>query len=62
MKRRDLVKHMATHGRVLKREGSGHSIFWDPETRKHRASVPRHREVDDVTAREICKELGIPAP
>ena len=61
MKRRDLVKHLATHGCVLKREGSGHSIFWDPGTRK-RASIPRHREVDNATARAICKQLGVPAP
>lgn len=61
MKKRALLKHLAGHGCVFKREGGDHSIYWDPDTRK-RASVPRHSEIDDVTAREICKLLGIPRP
>ncbi|MGI8911034.1 MAG: type II toxin-antitoxin system HicA family toxin [Rubrobacteraceae bacterium] len=61
MKRRDLLKHLSIHGCVLKREGSKHSIYWDPNTRK-RTSVPRHNEVDDATARGICKQLAIPDP
>lgn len=61
MKRRDLPKHLAAHRCVFKREGSKHSIYWDPGTRK-RTSVPRHIEIDDATARGICKQLGIPEP
>ena len=27
-----------------------------------RTSIPRHGEIDNVTARKICKQLGIPPP
>ena len=61
MKRRDLLKHLAEHGCVFKREGGRHSIYINTKTGR-RTSVPRHNEVDDDTARGICKRLGIPKP
>ncbi|WP_273843188.1 type II toxin-antitoxin system HicB family antitoxin [Rubrobacter calidifluminis] len=33
----------------------------EPRTGK-RTSVPRHTEIDNLTARKICEQLGIPAP
>jgi len=45
----------------LRREGTRHSIYQNPRTGK-RTSVPRHTEIDDLTARKICEQLGIPAP
>lgn len=61
MKRRQLLNHLARHGCELLREGSSHSIYRNTRTGK-RTSVPRHGEVDNVTARKICRQLGIPPP
>jgi predicted RNA binding protein YcfA (HicA-like mRNA interferase family) len=61
MKRRDLVRHLESHGCELLREGSRHSVFVN--RRKGKASsVPRHSEVNDFTARGICRDLDIPEP
>ncbi|MFH1098872.1 MAG: type II toxin-antitoxin system HicA family toxin [Candidatus Uhrbacteria bacterium] len=60
MKRRDLLTHLARYGCVLLREGSRHSVFWNP--RDHRTStVPRHRDVHNFLAHKICRDLGIPS-
>lgn len=61
MKRRQLLKHLKEHGCGLLREGANHSIYQNDETGAE-APVPRHGEIDNVTARVICKELGIPRP
>ncbi len=61
MKRRDLLRHLEVNGCELKREGGKHSIWWKPDTGA-RAPVPRHGEVKPTTAREVCKQLGVPAP
>jgi predicted RNA binding protein YcfA (HicA-like mRNA interferase family) len=56
---RDLERHLRQHGCGLLREGGRHSI-WLCEGTGQRTSVPRHRELPRTTAREICKQLGIP--
>ncbi len=61
MKRRDLERHLREHGCELLREGGNHSVYWNPADRRT-SSVPRHREVSDLLARKICKDLGIPEP
>jgi mRNA interferase HicA len=61
MKRRALIAHLQSHGCRLDREGARHSWYFNPSTRLHSA-VPRHREIVDVLARKICRELGIPPP
>lgn len=61
MKRRQLLNHLAAHGCALRREGSNHSIYQNPETGE-RTSVGRHAEIDNNAARKICKQLGIPPP
>ena len=61
MKRRALLEHLKAHGCGLFREGSRHSIYRNSRTGK-RASVPRHGEIDNVAARKICRQLGIPPP
>ena len=50
MKRRDLIRHLADHGVGLLREGGP------------RVPVPRGGELDDYTAKGICRQLGIPPP
>ncbi len=58
MKRRQLVKHLEACGCELYGEGSKHSKYRNPATRT-RTTVPRHAEIDNVLARDICKQLGI---
>jgi predicted RNA binding protein YcfA (HicA-like mRNA interferase family) len=61
MSRRDLIRHLHQHGCVLDREGGRHSIYINPATNQS-AAVPRHTEIDNILARKICRELGIPRP
>ena len=61
MKRRDLLAHLRSHGCALVREGRGHSVWRGPDP-ANQATVPRHREVNDYTARAACRQLGIPDP
>ena len=59
MKRRQLLKHLKTHGCVFLREGRNHMVYYNPSKGKT-STVPRHVEIDDALAKKICKDLGIP--
>jgi predicted RNA binding protein YcfA (HicA-like mRNA interferase family) len=59
MKRLDLLRHLERHGCALLREGGRHSVYVNRATRKA-STVPRHREINDYLARQICKDLQIP--
>lgn len=59
MKRRQLIKHLEEYGCKLHREGSKHSL-WVNSERGTRTVVPRHREIPNILAQEICKDLEIP--
>ena len=59
MKRTALLKLLARRGCSLFREGSRHSVFWNPVNRRL-STVPRHGEIDDDLARKICRDLGVP--
>ena len=61
MKRRDLVRHLESHGCVMRREGSRHTLYMNPAARTV-STVPRHREIDEHLARKICRDLGVPLP
>ena len=61
MKRQDLIRHLQRHGCLLLREGRGHSVWVNPANGMQ-STVPRHREINDYTARGICRQLGIPEP
>jgi len=52
VKRKDLVKHIRQQGCELLREGGSHSV-WTHPVNERQASVPRHREINDYTARAI---------
>ncbi len=58
MKRNDLIKHLRRNGCYLKREGAGHSLWYNPIT-GHTEAVPRHTEISNMLARKICKYLSI---
>ncbi|MHC4972041.1 MAG: type II toxin-antitoxin system HicA family toxin [Planctomycetota bacterium] len=61
MKRRDLVKHLTAHGCELLRQGGRHSVFVN-QARGRSSAVPRHKEINDILARKICRDLQIPEP
>ena len=60
MKRKELLKYLSSHNCEFLREGGRHSWWWNPEQNK-RSSIPRHKEVNDILAKKICKDLGIPS-
>lgn len=51
----------ATAGCQLLREGKRHSIWHNPRL-KQQSTVPRHTEINDITAKAICRDLGVPFP
>jgi mRNA interferase HicA len=59
MKREALLKHLRKHGCYLKREGSSHSLWTNPNTGAAE-TVPRHIEIPNRLARKICISLSIP--
>ena len=59
MKRRELLEHLTRHGCRFVREGGEHSI-WENPANGRRASIPRHREIVEFTARRICRQLAVP--
>jgi hypothetical protein len=57
IKTRDLKAHLQANGCIMLRQGAKHEIW---QGLAHRSSVPRHHEIPRTTAREICKQLGVP--
>jgi mRNA interferase HicA len=61
MKRRDLIRHLESHGCELLREGGRHS-WWHNPSQNRRSAIPWHRELNDILARKICRDLGVEPP
>ncbi|MBN1606342.1 MAG: hypothetical protein JW940_06895 [Polyangiaceae bacterium] len=61
MKLSALLRHLRRHGCYLKREGSAHSLWCNPATGAVEA-VPRHAEISNRLAIEICRALSVPDP
>ena len=61
MKRTDLIRHLEAHGCEFLREGGNHTVYVNRRVRKS-SSIPRHREINDLLARKICRDLEIPPP
>jgi mRNA interferase HicA len=61
MKRRELLKHLENNNCRLLREGGNHSIY-ENSINKKRTAIPRHNEIVEFTAKQICKQLEIPLP
>ncbi|MFN8617691.1 MAG: type II toxin-antitoxin system HicA family toxin [Dehalococcoidia bacterium] len=61
MKRGDLIRHLRDHGCELRREGSLHSLWWNPGNGV-REPIPRHSEIPDLLVRKICRRMGVPPP
>ncbi len=58
MKRRDLIKKLRKGGYEKVREGNEHTIYAHKVTAKQIA-IPRHREVNERTAKNILKDAGL---
>lgn len=56
MKKKDLIKLLKKNGWVLLRNGSNHDIY---SNGSYNISVPRHKEIKEITARGILSEAGI---
>jgi mRNA interferase HicA len=61
MKRKNLIRHLETHGCEFLREGGNHTIYVNRVAQKSSA-VPRHREINNFLVRKICRDLQIPEP
>ena len=59
MKRNALLKHLRRHGCFLKREGSAHTLWVNPQTGRIEA-IPRHTEIPNLLVKKICRTLSIP--
>lgn len=57
MKRRDLVAELEQAGCVLLRHGAKHDIYHNPKTGRSEP-IPRHREINEMLARKILKNLA----
>lgn len=60
MKRLDLLRRLADEGCVLVRTRGGHDIYRNVITGATQP-VPRHRELNELTARSILRNLSAPA-
>ena len=56
IKRRDLIRELIAHGCVSVK-GTKHEKFVAPSGQY--SEVPRHREINDILADKIRKQLGI---
>ncbi|MDO4285016.1 MAG: type II toxin-antitoxin system HicA family toxin [Eubacteriales bacterium] len=56
MKRRDLIKKLEAAGYRADRDGD-HTIYEKPDCRP--IQVPKHREINEYTARAILKTAGL---
>ena len=59
MKRTFLLKYLNDNNCVPFREGAGHTIIINILNSK-KTALPRHAEIGDILANEICKQLNIP--
>ena len=59
MRRTELIRQLLAHGCVLHRHGARHDIYLNPLNGK-KQPAPRHSEIDDVLARHIKRDLGVP--
>ena len=59
MKRLDLLRRLDAEGCVLVRSRGGHDIYRNVMTGATQP-VPRHREINEITARSIIRHLSAP--
>lgn len=55
MKRRELIRYLEENGCLQLREGGRHTVYVSPRQKKVSA-VPRHKEINEILARKICRD------
>ena len=60
MNRKALERHLRREGARFERNGLKHAIGRGPHG--DRATVPRHKEINERTTRAICDRLGVRSP
>jgi len=58
LKRKDLIKAIIKQGCYLKRHGTNHDIYVNPQTGR-KAPIPRHREIKNTLCELIKNQLGL---
>jgi predicted RNA binding protein YcfA (HicA-like mRNA interferase family) len=61
MKRVKLLRRLGEEGCVLVRSRGGHDIYRNVITGATQP-VPRHRDINEITARSILRHLSTPEP
>jgi predicted RNA binding protein YcfA (HicA-like mRNA interferase family) len=56
MKKTELIQRLNQQGAVFLRRGGKHDVYVQPKTNKE-ATVPRHAEINEFTAKAILKKL-----
>jgi len=56
MKRRDLIRKLEKNGWKLARHGADHDIYTNGIKSQ---PVPRHNEINEITAKNILKKAGL---
>lgn len=56
MKTRDLIKKLEKAGFTFDRHGTRHDVY---KRGKDTEEVPRHRETNEITAKEILRRWGL---
>lgn len=56
MKRRDLIKKLEDAGFIFKEHGAKHDTY---KRGTDTEQVPRHREINEITAKHILKKWGL---
>ena len=56
VKRRDLIRYLEKNSFYLLGEGGKHSIYTNE---KKVIPVKRHKQLDRITANELCKQAGL---
>lgn len=57
MKRRDLLRRLVELGAIYVRDDGPHTVYRNPRTGRI-ITVPRHVEVNEITARAILREAS----
>jgi Predicted periplasmic or secreted lipoprotein len=57
LKRRDLIKQLESNNYRKARDNGDHAIYKAPN--KRAVQVPKHKEINENTARQILKDAGL---
>jgi len=61
VKREEFLRYLNEYGCVVKREGARHTIICNINNGVLE-TLPRHKEIDNVLIKKICRRLKIPVP